>query len=48
MQWALAIPHLLIAWALRTLRQMPTLISFFTVLFTTRDAFLAHSLRHGP
>lgn len=33
-QWLLAIPHLLIAWALRTLRQVLTLISFFTVLFT--------------
>ena len=35
-QWLLAIPHLLIAWALRTLRQVLTLISFFTVLFTTQ------------
>jgi hypothetical protein len=35
-QWALAIPHLLIAWALRTLRQVLTLISFFAVLFTTQ------------
>jgi hypothetical protein len=33
-QWLLAIPHLLIASALRTLRQVLTLISFFTVLFT--------------
>lgn len=31
-QWLLAIPHLLIAWALRTLRQVLTLISLFTVL----------------
>ncbi|HUQ63446.1 MAG TPA: DUF4389 domain-containing protein [Acidimicrobiales bacterium] len=35
-QWLLAIPHLLIAYALRTLRQILTLISFFTVLFTER------------
>jgi hypothetical protein len=35
-QWLLAVPHLLIAWALRTLRQVLTLISFFTVLFTTQ------------
>jgi len=35
-QWVLAIPHLMIAWALRTLRQVVTLISLFTVLFTTR------------
>src|SRR5690349_18537091 len=33
-QWLLAIPHLMIAYALRTLRQVLTLISFFTVLFT--------------
>jgi len=33
-QWLLAIPHLLIAWALRYLRQVLTLISLFTVLFT--------------
>jgi len=33
-QWILAIPHLMIAWALRSLRQVLTLISFFTVLFT--------------
>ncbi len=31
-QWLLAIPHLLIANALRTLRQVLTLISLFTVL----------------
>jgi Domain of unknown function (DUF4389) len=35
-QWLLAIPHLMIAWALRFLRQALTLISFFTVLFTQR------------
>ncbi len=35
-QWLLAIPHLMIAYALRTLRQVLTLISFFTVLFTER------------
>jgi hypothetical protein len=34
-QWLLAVPHLLIAWALRSLRQVLTLISFFMVLFTT-------------
>jgi len=33
-QWLLAIPHLAIAWALHTLRQVLTLISFFAVLFT--------------
>jgi hypothetical protein len=33
-QWLLAIPHLMIAYALRTFRQVLTLISFFTVLFT--------------
>ena len=33
-QWLLAIPHLMIAYALRFLRQALTLISFFTVLFT--------------
>jgi ABC-type uncharacterized transport system YnjBCD permease subunit len=33
-QWLLVIPHLMIAWALRSLRQVLTLISFFTVLFT--------------
>jgi Domain of unknown function (DUF4389) len=31
-QWLLAIPHLMIAYALRCLRQVLTLISFFTVL----------------
>ena len=36
MQWLLAIPHLMIAWALRSLRQVLTLISLFTVLFTKR------------
>jgi len=35
-QWLLAIPQLLIASALRTVRQVLTLISFFTVLFTER------------
>jgi hypothetical protein len=35
-QWLLAIPHLMIAWALRSLRQVLSLISFFTVLFTER------------
>jgi len=33
-QWLLAVPHLMIAYALRSLRQVLTLISFFTVLFT--------------
>jgi hypothetical protein len=33
-QWLLAIPHLVIAHALRFVRQALTLISFFTVLFT--------------
>jgi hypothetical protein len=33
-QWLLAIPHLMIAYALRTFRQVQTLISFFTVLFS--------------
>jgi len=33
-QWILAIPHLAVAWALRSLRQVLTLISFFAVLFT--------------
>ena len=33
-QWLLAIPHLMIAYALRTFRQVLTLISFFAVLFT--------------
>jgi hypothetical protein len=35
-QWLLAIPHLLIVWALRSLRKVLTLISFFTVLFAKR------------
>ena len=35
-QWLLAIPHLMIAYALLTFRQVLTLISFFTVLFTKR------------
>ena len=33
-QWLLAIPHLMIAYVLRFVRQVLTLISFFTVLFT--------------
>ena len=33
-QWLLAIPHLMIAYVLRSLRQVLTLISFFTVLIT--------------
>ncbi len=33
-QWMLAIPHLLIASVLRSFREILTLISFFTVLFT--------------
>lgn len=33
-QWLLAVPHLMIASALRSLRQVLTLISLFTVLFT--------------
>ena len=33
-QWLLAIPHLIIAYALRFVRQALTLVSFFTVLFT--------------
>ena len=35
-QWLLAIPQLMVASALRTLRQVLTLISLFTVLFTER------------
>ena len=35
-QWLLAIPHLFIANVLRTLRNLLTLISLFTVLFTKR------------
>ncbi len=35
-QWLLAIPHLLIAYTLSSLREVLTLISFFTVLFTKR------------
>jgi hypothetical protein len=35
-QWLLAIPHLIIAWALRSLRQVLTPISLFSVLFTKR------------
>ncbi|HEV2369577.1 MAG TPA: DUF4389 domain-containing protein [Acidimicrobiales bacterium] len=33
-QWLLAIPHLMVASVLRSLRQVLTLISLFTVLFT--------------
>jgi len=33
-QWLLAIPHLMIAWALRSVRQVLILISLFAVLFT--------------
>lgn len=33
-QWVLAIPHLLVAEALSSLRSILTLISFFTILFT--------------
>ena len=35
-QWLLAIPHLMIAWTLRSLRQVLTLVSLFLVLFTKR------------
>jgi hypothetical protein len=35
-QWLLVIPHLLVANALRSLRQILTLISLFAVLFTRR------------
>jgi hypothetical protein len=35
-QWAMAIPHLMVAQALRAVRQVLTLISLFTVLFTER------------
>jgi hypothetical protein len=35
-QWLLAIPHLIVADVLSTLRNVLTLISFFTVLFTER------------
>lgn len=35
-QWLLAIPHLLIAYALTSLRGVLTLISFFAVVFTRR------------
>ncbi len=35
-QWLLAIPHLIVAYALSSLREVLTLISFFTVLFTKR------------
>jgi len=35
-QWLLAIPHLAISSVLRTLRQLLTLVSLVTVLFTKR------------
>src|ERR1039458_3588024 len=35
-QRLLAIPHLMIVWAMRSLRQILTLISLFAVLFTKR------------
>ncbi|MFK8844189.1 DUF4389 domain-containing protein [Streptomyces sp. Ac-502] len=35
-QWFLAIPHLLIAYALGALREVLTLVAFFAVLFTRR------------
>jgi hypothetical protein len=35
-QWLLAIPHLIVAEVLSSLRNVLTLISFFTVLFTER------------
>lgn len=35
-QWLFAVPHLMIAGALRSLREVLTLISLFTVLFTKR------------
>lgn len=35
-QWVLAIPHLLVAEALSSLRSVLTFISFFTILFTER------------
>jgi hypothetical protein len=35
-RWLLAVPQLMIAYALRSVRQVLTLISFFTVLFTER------------
>jgi hypothetical protein len=35
-QWLLAIPHLMIAWALRSVRQVLTLISLCTVLLAKR------------
>jgi hypothetical protein len=44
-QWLLAIPHLMIAYALRTLRQVLTLLSLFTVL---RLAYPAHLWRWHP
>lgn len=35
-QWLLAIPHLIVAYTLSSLREVLTLISLFTVLFTKR------------
>ena len=35
-QWLLAVPHLMVASVLRSLRQVLTVISLFTVLFTER------------
>ncbi len=35
-QWLLAIPHLAVAYVLKTLRQLLTAVSFVTVLFTKR------------
>jgi hypothetical protein len=35
-QWLLAIPHLMIAWSMSYLRNVLTVISLFTVLFTRR------------
>ena len=35
-QWLLAVPHLMVAYALSSLREVLTLISLFTVLFTKR------------
>jgi len=35
-QWLLAVPHLAVVYALSSLRQVLTVISFFAVLFTKR------------
>ena len=45
-QWLLAIPHLMIAYALRFVRQALTLISFFTVLFAEQIAAAVRRHRH--